>query len=1308
MVKKFKRFVVASLVASMMTSLVAGAAVTVPGEGIVAQKDGEEDKYAQNGDYTFKFNELGYEKEKSEDPGLNGGTEVKFNEDGSADFNFKGQYAQAYFKLPEGINSRRVTKIALTDADPSGFSIKVTPEDLSDSLAGSGGVTYGNNTLNISGLEFTHFGAMTLVEGGSKVTVKSVVITLADEPVIESDAETVTKKLSDMKIADDSGATVADGTVTFSAGYQSVFFELPADIDPARISKIVVKENADKFHYKVMSQAQFEGSGKYGDGIKVSYGNPNIEFSDRNAKYLIIMSDGAEPYGSFSLDSSVEFTVEPSMDVQMDIPNLKDTVVSEKGIGKEAYVGTCIGGGSMSDEKLIAIVKKHFNAVTLENELKPDSLLNGIMTKKETVSENSVSGNSVSGNSVSGNSVSGNSVSENSLTVEFKGIQVPKALNFETPDKMLDAILEWNKEEGVDIKVRGHVLTWHSQTPTWFFREDYKSDGEYVTPEVMTIRHEWYIKSVMEHYFSADSKYKDLFYGFDVVNEACSDNTGTYRSAYENSEWARIYGTGSEEDAPDYIINAFRFANEYAPKTLELYYNDYNDCQGSKVPAIANLLKSVKKHEKDAELPTRITGFGMQGHHNIDSPSKQSIIDCIKTYGAIVDKIQITELDVKSSQGYDGTKAKKAAEYTRMGHRYKDIYAAYVEADQEEGFDVNGFTVWGAIDSISWLNDANNAGGGADGSQKQCPLLFDGNYQAKPAFWGIVDPEQLDPYINTVDVIETNDGSFDNGKTYSFAEGNLNVDFVPVWNAKTLKFSIKVSGAELAANDTVTVYYSVSDDINKIVVKGSEFKNGTATVSIPGSFGVLGKIKFDVVAKVGNVTVAFNDTKLGQAESTQFYAEGTFKPYALIVKGTPEIDGKLDDVWAGPDVVPLTINLGADENLKADARLLWDEDNLYLFMDVKDSVLNKDSANAYEQDSVEVFIDENNAKTEAYQDDDKQYRINYLNEQSFNGKNCTAENVKSAAIAGDDGYVVEAAFKWTDVKVADGNKIGLELQINDATAEGKRSGTLSWFDTSGNGWSSTAVYGTATLSGIKSEDKKAADDAAKAIEALGDVDYTAAGKKSIDDAKAAYAKLTDEQKALVSDEVVALIKAAENTYADKGAASDVAKLIEAIGTVAYNENSKKAIDDAKAAYAKLTDAQKAYVGSAVLSKLTAAEKSYEDAKKAAEKVTPTPSQAPAVTAPEKVVITKFHNKNKKTITIRLKEMKADGYEVVYAYKKNFKKGKKTKDVNGNFIKLRKLIKGKTYYVKVRAYNKKADGTKVYGKFSKVKKIKIKK
>lgn len=1007
--------------------------------------------FTNNGVYEFTFDQLELAPKTATE---NGGTDVDIKEDGSAEFHFKGQYAQAYFKLPEGINSRRVSKIEFVGANDAYLAVKVMPDELDDSLeAKYNSVVYGKNAIEISGIPFTHFVLMTTAEEKDNSwdkTATSVKITLQDEPEIieeETDAEIVTKKISDLDIESDGGAAVdkEEGTLTYNSSWQSVFFKLPEDIAASRISKIEVKgENAGSFSYKLMSQAQYDiddpndQNGRYGAGLIAKYFNPVLDnLTYPTAKYLIIMSGNDEPFGILSLDTEIEFTIEPDQEVDMDLVNLKDVVSSdENGIGKGDYMGTCLGIGSLEDEKLITLIKKHFNAITLENELKPESMLGKKEDEPETFVDDPDFG------------------------------QVP-VLDFTTPDTMLDAILEWNKEEDVDIKVRGHVLTWHSQTPDWFFREGYKNDGALLSPDEMTKRQEWYIKSVMEHYFNASSPYKDLFYGFDVVNEACSDGSGTYRSANENSPWAAIYGTGSKDDAPDYILNAFRFANKYAPKTLELYYNDYNDCQSSKVPAIEQLLASVHKHENDDVLPTRIDGFGMQGHHEIDSPSKQQIIECAKIYSKYVEKIQITELDVKTSKGYDGSKAAKEAEYTRMGHRYKEIYDAYRELDQDATIDVNSFTVWGAIDSVSWLNDANNNGGGSNGSQKQCPLLFDGNYQAKPAYWAIVNADMLDPYINLVDIIETNDGTFDNGNAYKFSNGDVEVQFTPVWDNKGAKFNVKVSGAETQETDKIVLYYVNDEGEIKTIEKA--FNNGEAVVELGGNFAVLDTLKFDMVAYVDDVMAVFNDTKHNQETSSKFYAQATFKPYALIKNGTAVIDGKKGTIWDDVEAVPLTINLKAAETLKADAQLMWDEDNLYVYMTVKDSILNKDSNDNYQQDSVEVFIDEDNAKSGSYQSDDKQYRINYENKQSFNGPNCNEDNIQSAAVVTEDGYVVEAAFKWTDVKGAAGNKIGLELQINDADDSGKRLGTLSWYDTSGNGWSNPGVFGTAGLSDVKAE-----------------------------------------------------------------------------------------------------------------------------------------------------------------------------------------------------------------------------------------------
>ena len=111
------------------------------------------------------------------------------------------------------------------------------------------------------------------------------------------------------------------------------------------------------------------------------------------------------------------------------------------------------------------------------------------------------------------------------------------------------------------------------------------------------------------------------------------------------------------------------------------------------------------------------------------------------------------------------------------------------------------------------------------------------------------------------------------------------------------------------------------------------------------------------------------------------------------------------------------------------------------------------------------------------------------------------------------------------------------------------------------------------------------------IDAIGTV--TLDSKSAIDEARAAYDKLTAEQQAKVSN--YAALTAAETTYAklvqdktDQDAADAVIAKINAIDTVTLK--SKKAIDEARKAYDKLTAAQQARVGN--YATLTAAETTY--------------------------------------------------------------------------------------------------------------------
>lgn len=748
---------------------------------------------------------------------------------------------------------------------------------------------------------------------------------------------------------------------------------------------------------------------------------------------------------------SMKKITRPKPEIEKDIPEWKTSVTES--LGNDSIAGTAIMLSEISDDTLMELVEKHFNAVTFGNELKPDALFNY--------------------------QIDGNSVPTKTITFEGEELQVPvvndagDSLDFSRADAMADKILEWNNAHpDQKIRIRGHVLVWHSQTQEWFFHENYDITKPYVNKETMNRRLEWFISSVFNHYFgeAANGKYDGLFYGWDVVNEAVIGNT--YRtdkvSAAEslseirhgnNSSWWHVY------ESNEFIINAFKYANKYAPKDVELYYNDFGETDNTKCEGIVKLINDVKSAEG-----TRLDALGMQAHYNVDGFSAAQFKSVAKKYAQAAGKVQLTELDFKASSTYDGTAATKESEYTKMAYCHKNLYEA-IKALKEEGTNVSGITVWGVIEPNSWLHSQSNLGGGASGSA-QCPLLFDGNYKAKPAYWAYVDATKLQPAIQKVTITEAKDGNIA-GETYTIDQGAVQAEFIPVWDADGLTVQVKVKDTTVNDADAVTVYVDPDNSASDITPHKVTVAR-TAAAAIAGGYQatvkvsmkglkVAQQISLDVVVNNDGETGSFNDLTEKQESSSKYYAVATMKPcIEKIPYGTISVDADADAAWGNAVNIPLTINKGSEAS--ANAKVLWDDDNLYVYATVKDAVLDKTGAQTHEQDSLEVFIDEDNGKTASYGEDDKQYRINYTNEQSFNGKKCLAENVKSATKTIDGGYVVEAAFKWTDIKPANGTKIGLELQINDAKG-GKRIGTLSWYDETGMGWSGSNVYGTVELTG---------------------------------------------------------------------------------------------------------------------------------------------------------------------------------------------------------------------------------------------------
>ncbi|WP_026491692.1 endo-1,4-beta-xylanase [Butyrivibrio sp. XPD2002] len=975
---------------------------------------------------------------------------------------FSGQYDEYIYDLGEDISAEQLKKITIKIKDQEGkIAVKLHNADTINVGNSQVKVDYFNDpqdeivfTNDFDG-SVRYIGIMSLEDKEYGVTVDDIKVEKDDKSDEPGEYEKfLTFEGEDLKFIEQwDGEEVEGSELVFDQEWREYRLDLGETIPGEDVKSVTFTfaEPTKNLAIKTYGGLTDEGKHKelkadYGKSGKTSYTSYPGVTGDVDAVAVMAMSEQEFPFTCKveKVQVVVDVTPEelrPKSGVEYDIVDLRDPVTAL--LGDDFIIGTAASYDEFADDMEMELAYKHFNGVTLGNELKPDSML-----KKNA----------------------------KIITVEIGGeeIQVPE-LDFTTPENRLDRFVEWNeKNPDKQIKIRGHVLVWHSQTPEFFFHEDYDTSKPYVTPDVMNKRLEYYIKSVAEHFTAEGSKYAGMFYGWDVVNEAVSDSRGTYRNGDENSSWWRVY------ESPEFIQNAFVYANKYMDPSIALFYNDYNETVSSKVDGICELLTTVKNTPG-----ARIDGMGMQAHYQIDAgqPSIAQIKDAAKRYAKIVDQIQITELDFKGAS---------SAKDARLAQRYKDVYDT-IRRLRNEGVNFTGMTIWGITDKHSWLQTANNNGGGSNGNSKQYPLLFDDYYKAKECFYAIAEAGELEPEVKNITLVQKLSDDFTAGESYEFGEGETKATFVPMWKDGELDVKVTVTDATDDANDSFTVFTDDGAGIKSTTVKRSEAAatetgyEKVLVIDVDADALMANAVKMDVTVTDGNKTFAFGDTTLKQAESSKYFATTVVKPLLPVGKGTVEIDGDAsDDAWKDATKVQLSINTGSPS--AASAKILWDEENLYVLAEVKDADLNKDNSNAWEQDSVEFFIDENNAKTNSYEADDKQYRVNFENTQSFNGTKCKEENIKSAAKVTEDGYFIEAAFKWTDITAVTGTKVGFDVQLNDADKSGKRVGTINWADNSGQGYASTAGLGTLLLTDDTANVEPANDEPAPTVEAKVEVE----------------------------------------------------------------------------------------------------------------------------------------------------------------------------------------------------------------------------
>jgi endo-1,4-beta-xylanase len=177
----------------------------------------------------------------------------------------------------------------------------------------------------------------------------------------------------------------------------------------------------------------------------------------------------------------------------------------------------------------------------------------------------------------------------------------------------------------------------------------------------------------------------------------------------------------------------------------------------------------------------------------------------------------------------------------------------------------------------------------------------------------------------------------------------------------------------------------------------------------------------------------------------------------------PVIDGVEDNAWSRASKITTSTWVQGSSGAMAKVKTLWDSGHLYIYAVVTDPVLSDTSSNPWEEDSIEIFVDQNNAKTASYQADDGQYRVNYLNVQSFGGA-ASADKFRTATRIVPGGYVVEASIALDAIQPYTGTLIGFDFHVNDdGQGNGVRTSVVTWNDPTGQSYQNSSRFGVLQL-----------------------------------------------------------------------------------------------------------------------------------------------------------------------------------------------------------------------------------------------------
>ncbi len=309
------------------------------------------------------------------------------------------------------------------------------------------------------------------------------------------------------------------------------------------------------------------------------------------------------------------------------------------------------------------------------------------------------------------------------LTMHFDSITSGNDMKWSSVEPSLGSYDYANADSEVGLAVchnmlvRGQNLVWSTgeQTPSYATGDGTNSAANQA---LVTSNMQEHIQSEVQHFGSA-------VYAWDVVNEPIDPSQPD----------CLVHGPFYNVLGASYIDIAFKAARQYAPKGTKLFLNEYSTADPDRLACLVQVVRGL------VERGVPIDGIGHEMHSAINYPSIQAVLHAIDTVHANFPWIdqQVTEMDISVYNAGDTTSNYgnniPPAVLAEQGWLYKQYFDAYRELRGK----VSAVTLWGMADDDTWLDSFPVA-------RTDYPLPFDMNLQAKPAYWGIVDPAQLPGY----------------------------------------------------------------------------------------------------------------------------------------------------------------------------------------------------------------------------------------------------------------------------------------------------------------------------------------------------------------------------------------------------------------------------------------------------------------------------------------------------------------------------------------------------------------------------------